>query len=615
MRARVSVALVAFLTITGVALAQDWPQWGHDPQHSSSVTFTGQSLQQNIVNTVYDPLVPQEMAESEPIYGEAVLLAHYQAPLVDGNDVYMMYKDGQFNVHNYSTQRWGETKYTWNGAHTALNVAWQFESDWDAPGNLYSDWEPVFHPALANGYIYLPGAAGAIIKVDKATGAEVSRISPFVNMDSSAKAKIFVISPITVDAAGNLYYNVIYLNDATNYFNNDANDSWLVKVAPSNQFSTVRYAAITAGAPAATALCVNAFATNADFTIVDGPWPPSPTAVPNSVVCGSQRPGFNAAPAVAPDGTIYLISRAHFLSREGFLVAVNPNLTQKWIASLRNRFRDGCGVPISLGGTLPANGAPGGCRAGANYGVDPATNSFGGGRVLDDSSSSPVVAPDGSIYYGSYTRYNYAQGHMMRFSSTGAYLGGYNFGWDITPGIYKHGSTYSVDTKENHYGEVGSYCDDPAFCPDDESGRAYPEGYFVTQFSPTLRADATADRGDKLMTVEWMYQNTNTQSCERDANDNITCTETHPNGFEWCINAFVIDKKGTLYANSEDGWLFKIQQGGVVTTAAGCGTTTFNCGGKIFQQLALGAAYTPASIDSAGRIYSQNAGHMFVAGN
>jgi hypothetical protein len=372
---------------------------------------------------------------------------------------------------------------------------------------------------------------------------------------------------------------------------------------------------ITAGAPAATDQCANTFAVNADFTLADGPWPPSPTAVPNTVTCGTQRPGFNVGPAIAADGTIYTVSRAHFLSREGFLVAVNPNLTPKWKASLRNRFRDGCGVPISLGGTLPPNGAPGGCRVGANYGVDPATNSYGGGRVLDDSSSTPVIAPDGSIYYGSYTRYNYAQGHMMRFSSTGAYLGAYFFGWDITPGIWAHGGTHSVATKDNHYGEVGSYCDDEAFCPADESGRAYPEGYFVTQLSPTVRADALADRGDKVMTVEWTYKNTNTKSCSRDANDNITCEETHPAGFEWCINGFVIDGNGTYYANSEDGWLFKIQQGGIVNTAPGCGTTVFACGGKIFQQLALGAAYTPTSIDSAGRIYSQNAGHLFVAGN
>jgi hypothetical protein len=36
---------------------------------------------------------------------------------------------------------------------------------------------------------------------------------------------------------------------------------------------------------------------------------------------------------------------------------------------------------------------------------------------------------------------------------------------------------------------------------------------------------------------------------------------------------------------------------------------------RVSSKLAVGAAYTPTSIDSAGRIYSQNAGHPFVAGN
>ena len=35
---------------------------------------------------------------------------------------------------------------------------------------------------------------------------------------------------------------------------------------------------------------------------------------------------------------------------------------------------------------------------------------------------------------------------------------------------------------------------------------------------------------------------------------------------------------------------------------------------NIFQQLAIGAAYTPASMDGSGRIYSQNDGHLFVVG-
>jgi hypothetical protein len=33
---------------------------------------------------------------------------------------------------------------------------------------------------------------------------------------------------------------------------------------------------------------------------------------------------------------------------------------------------------------------------------------------------------------------------------------------------------------------------------------------------------------------------------------------------------------------------------------------------NIFQNLAIGAAYTPASMDNSGRIYSQNDGFLFV---
>jgi hypothetical protein len=56
-----------------------------------------------------------------------------------------------------------------------------------------------------------------------------------------------------------------------------------------------------------------------------------------------------------------------------------------------------------------------------------------------------------------------------------------------------------------------------------------------------------------------------------------------------------------VYANSEDGHLYAINQGGLLRRT-------------IFQQLALGAAYTPASIGGDGKIYSQNAGHLFVVG-
>jgi hypothetical protein len=567
------LAVVALLVAVPV-LSQDWPQWALNAQHTGQIPVVGQGLNRNIVNLVYDPLVPDETAAQG---GD--LLAHYQAPLVDGNDVFMMNKGGTYQNTNYASQKWGESKYSWQNG--TLATIWQFATDWNPPGSANDFWEPVFHPALANGYLYVPGNGGSIFKVNKSTGVAVTRVNPFPTDEGGTRSNIYTASPITVDSAGNLYYNAVQFHDATNVYHNDVIDSWLVKVTPTDSISMVSYSVLAAGAPAGTDQCTNAFS-NAEL-----PWPPSPTATPGSVTCGKQRPGINIAPAVASDGTIYTVTRAHFISRWAYLIAVNPNLTQKWIQSLRNRFNDGCNVPVSAGGTLPANGSPGGCRAGANYGVDPATNSPGGGRVLDDSSSSPVIASDGSILYGSYTRYNYAQGHLMHFAANGTYLGAYKFGWDCTPGL--RGS--SIVTKDNHYGHTGSYCNDPAFCPDDNSDRGtrYPEAYFVTQL-------------DSNLNVQWSYQNTNTLSCTRQADGSVACVSNHPNGFEWCVNAFVIDANGNVYANSEDGNLFKIPQGAVGVT-------------RIFQQLALGAAYTPTSMDISGRVYSQNAGHLFVAGN
>jgi hypothetical protein len=575
---RLSLALVLVVS-TLPLLAQEWPQWGLNPQHTGQVPIIGQNLNRNIANIVYDPLVQQEMDQSAALFGDEDLLAHFQAPLVDGSNVFMVYKAGPYDILDYSTQTWGETKYTWSGDN--LNVVWQFASDWKAPGNGNDFWEPVFHPALANGALYVPGAGGTIWKVDKASGVG-TRINPFNNVNN----KTYTASPLTVDAAGNILYNVIRLGGGNDFYAQDISDSWLVRVSPAGGIEKVSYSLLTTGAPAGNAQCSNAFSDEATL-----PWPPSATAVAPTVVCGTQRPGLNIAPAVAPDGTIYMATRAHLLSRETYLLAINPNLTQKWMRSLRDRFPDGCGVPLAQGGQLPPNGAPGGCRSGALYGVDPATNRPGGGRILDDSSASPVVAPDGSVLFGTYTRYNYAQGHMAHFSSTGTYLGGYLFGWDVTPGIYAHGGTYSVVTKDNHYGDVGSYCNVEAICPADRtaSNPGYPEAYYITQLNHNL-------------SKQWSFKSTNTQSCSRDEFGNVTCETTNPVGFEWCVNAFVIDGAGVVYANSEDGWLYSISQGGALKQ-------------RLFQQLALGAAYTPTSIGNDGRIYSQNAGHLFVAGN
>jgi hypothetical protein len=136
---------------------------------------------------------------------------------------------------------------------------------------------------------------------------------------------------------------------------------------------------------------------------------------------------------------------------------------------MRNLFSDGCGVLVPIAPS--ATPAKGSCRFGAvvqgvNFGFDPPTNRPGDGAVLDQSSSSPTVLPDGNVLYGAYTRYNIARGHLIKFNGvTGAVMASFDFGWDSTPAVFSHDGTYSIVIKDNHYDEeAGFHCNASPGC-------------------------------------------------------------------------------------------------------------------------------------------------------
>src|SRR5262245_6073292 len=586
MRSRAAVIGVACLAVFTTAFAEDWPQWGRDPQHQGFTPVTGQSPSHVLADIVYDPFSAQEQAESG-----GNLLAHFQAPLVDRNDVFMMFKTGRYVSCNpvgsgspapcgsaaWDQQVWNVKRLQWI-RNRFLVAQWTFASDWKpVPNNVdLAGWEPVFHPALGGDYVYVPAAGGAVARVRRDDG-QAANLNPFGSVDPLT----FVAGPITIDASGSIYYNVMKL-DAANPSGGpstfaDVPGAWLVKISdPASArplYQVVSYKTLIPDAPR---LC------SSTFPGAVAALPPAPDATPPVVACGSQRPGINVAPAVGPDGTIYTASRAHGLRAAGerysYLIALNPDLSLKWAASLRDRLIDGCNNDAGTfaGAWFPANGSPGGCRLGTSPGVDPQTNQLPAGRVTDLSTASPVLAPDGSIFYGAQTTYNGSRGHLFRFSAAGTFAGAYGFGWDTTPAIYQHDRTFSVIVKDNTYTRDANGVETGPF--------------FIRQLSADLR------------TVEWSFRSTNTQSCRRDDGGSLSCVDNHPNGFEWCINAPAVDAAGDVYANSEDGKLYVIGQGGIER-------------GSIFTNLALGAAYTPLAIGEDGRIYTQNDGHLFVIGS
>jgi hypothetical protein len=564
-----------------------YPQWGATPQHSGAIAIAAQQLTSKLADIVYDPFVTQQQNESD---GE--LLAHYQATLTDGNDFYMESKSGTYPSCNppgnwttgalcgpnaWNQLVWNVTRYTWENGQPVL--IWTFASDWKPEPNGYGlgGWEPVFHPVLANGYIYVPGAGGTIWKVDKNTGKSVSQINPFAGT-TAVPANTYVSGPLTTDAtpttSGSIYYNTIWLANVFDPWGSDVQGAWLVKVTSADAASTASFASLVPNAPAgSSSTCPGTF-----FDVSPQPafpWPPAPNAVaPLTEPCGSQRPGVNVSPAIGADGTIYTVSRAHFDAQVSYLIAVNPDLTPKWQASLQTLLNDGCGVllPIANNSTTPNS-----CSAGTTAGVDPTTNLPGSGVVYDQASSTPTVLPDGSILFGALDNYNFSRGHLFKFNSSGFFQNAYPFGWDSTPAVYPNNGTYSIVIKDNHY-STQAYCyqqGNPVCTPS-------PDGpYFITQL-------------DNNLNIQWQFQST-------------TIDANHPNGYEWCVNAPVIDSNQVVYVNSEDGNVYSLPQGNV-----GVFTTPQQ---KIFLKEAIGAAYTPLSVGPDGKLYVQNDGHLFVVGN
>jgi hypothetical protein len=311
-----------------------WTQWGANPQHSGAVGVAGQNAARQLADITYDPFVPSAQTESG-----GALLTHYQAPIVNGNDVYMLVKTGNYTScspagawrngaacgpNAWNSMVWNEARFTW--INNVLTRVWTFQSDWKPipNGTGLGGWEPVFHPVDANSSLYVPGASGTVWKVNQTSGTSSAHINPFASM-SIVPANTYVAGPLTADGQGNIYYNVIEVAPG-DPFVSDIAGAWLVKITSADTASVVPYATLVPNAPAAPATtCAGRFTSAATL-----PWPPSPTDVPPTTLCGSQRPSVNVAPAIAPDGTIYTVSRAHFNPRTTYLVAVNSDLSPKW---------------------------------------------------------------------------------------------------------------------------------------------------------------------------------------------------------------------------------------------------------------------------------------------
>ncbi len=217
--------------------------------------------------------------------------------------------------------------------------------------------------------------------------------------------------------------------------------------------------------------------------------------------------------------------------------------------------------------------------------IDPATRQPA--RVSEDSTASPMVGPDGDVYFGvleSVQGEHNSRGWLLHFDATLAQSkppG--SFGWDDTASVvpaalvpgYAGSSAYLVMTKYNNYGRSGS---------GDSKNRIAVLDPNSTQADMITPAVAVMK---EVLTVLGPTPDPN-----------------FPGGVtEWCINTAAVDPfTRSILVNSEDGYLYRWD------------LATNTLSQKIRLTSGLGESYTPTAIGADGLVYAINNAILFAVG-
>ena len=258
-----------------------------------------------------------------------------------------------------------------------------------------------------------------------------------------------------------------------------------------------------------------------------------------------QKPAMNCAPALSLDGgTVYIAVNTAVVSgvtQRGFLLALDST-------TLAVRAR------VAL--------------------TDP--NLLAAARISDDGTSSPVVGPDGRVFYGvlegQFPTHN-ARGWLLQFDAllSPAGVPG-SFGWDVSPSVipssmvpsYAGPSTYLLAQKYNNYRGVGS---------GDGLNRMAVLDPSSSQADPIVPGGQVMR---EVLTILGPTQDGNTTGRR-----------------EWCINTMAADpQRMSLLANNEDGKMYRWD----LATNTLSQSIPLNAG--------LGQAYTPTLVGADGGVYA-----------
>ncbi len=232
------------------------------------------------------------------------------------------------------------------------------------------------------------------------------------------------------------------------------------------------------------------------------------------------------------------------------------------------------------------------------YGVflkDPRSNNLNNATLLDDSTASPMVAPDNDVYFGIFgDPGNGSRGFMLHFSSDLAVEktpGG--FGWDNTPSIvpatmvpsYTGTSSYLLFSKYNNYANAGG-----------DSGDGVNR---IALLDPNAtQVDAHTSSNGMLIMREVLTVIGPTP-------DKEFRSASLPNAVrEWCINTAAVNPAtNSIFVPSEDGHIYS-------WNVASNSLTQF-----LQLNAGVGLPYVPSLIGPDGQVFTLNGGTMSAIGS
>jgi len=220
--------------------------------------------------------------------------------------------------------------------------------------------------------------------------------------------------------------------------------------------------------------------------------------------------------------------------------------------------------------------------------LDPRNNGLGA-RITDDATSTPMVAPDGDVYFGVFgSSGNGSRGFLLHFSgdlqttkTPGA------FGWDYTPGIvpasmvpsYTGNSSYLLFCKYNNYISQDG----------DGVNRVAILDPNATQTDPHSSAPGLVEMREVLTLIGPTPDDTGGQ---------------FPFAVqEFCINAPAVNPATkSVFFDSEDGHIYRWNLVTNVIDQA------------VVLSPGLGQPYVPTVIGPDGTLYTLNGGNFFAVG-